>query len=83
MLIEIRYRHRKISKNKKLLKIKLNVDCRSWLHINYLQNSSLEIHALWIIELTIVYPYVVVLVAYHIEAEFPIQRIAAGPFCAD
>jgi len=84
MLAEIRYKHIKISKNKKnCSKIDLNVCRCSRLHIDYLQNAPLEIYASGIIELTIVYPYVVVLVAYHFEAEFPIRGIAAGPFRAD
>ena len=49
--------------NKKFIKNELNIYCRSRLHIDYLQNPSLEIHALRVIELTIEYPYVVVLIS--------------------
>ena len=47
----------------------LNIDRRSWLHIDYLRASSFEEHSLGIVELTIVDPDVMVLVAYDPECE--------------
>jgi hypothetical protein len=61
----------------------LDRDRRSWLHIDYLLDSLLEEHGLWVIELAIVDSNVMVLIAKNAKAEPSVYRISSGPFRAD
>jgi hypothetical protein len=60
----------------------LNIDRRSWLHVDYLCPTSFKEHCLGVVELTIVDPNIVVLVASYSEAELSIQRISTSPLRA-
>ena len=53
----------------------------SGLNIDYLRYAALEVYALWIIELAIKDPYIVVHVALHIEAEAPIATCFTAYVC--
>jgi len=56
----------------------LNVDCHSWLDIDYLGAASFKEHGLGVVESTIIYPDFVVLVASDFEGELSVQRIPAS-----
>jgi hypothetical protein len=50
----------------------LGINRRSWLNIDYLRTSPFEEHGLRVIELAIVDPNLMILVANHMEAELSI-----------
>jgi len=50
----------------------LDIDRRAWLHMDYLRASTVEVHSLRVVKLSVVNPNFVVLVANYFEGELPI-----------
>jgi len=54
----------------------LNIDRRSWLYIDYLRASPFEEYCLGVVELAVVNPYFMVLVADNSKTEPPVYWIS-------
>ena len=61
----------------------LNIDRRPWFDIDYLLNTSLEVHRLRVIELAIIYPNFVILISYNTKAKPSIESVSTSAFNTD